>query len=48
VPGNFAVDLLVRTPKEIKKRIAAGDWFIREILESGRVLYDASHHTRMA
>jgi predicted nucleotidyltransferase len=48
VPGNFAMDLLVRTPKEIKKRIAAGDWFIREILESGRVLYDASHHARMA
>ena len=37
----FALDLLVRTPQEVHKRIAMGDTFIRDILEHGKVLYEA-------
>ncbi len=37
----FAVDLLVRSPAELQRRAQLSDWFIREILERGRVLYDA-------
>jgi len=39
-PG-FPMDLLVRTPAEIRKRLAWNDFFIREIMEKGKVLYAA-------
>jgi hypothetical protein len=34
------IDVLVRTPEEIAKRLSMGDTFIREILEKGVVLYE--------
>jgi predicted nucleotidyltransferase len=37
----FPVDLLVRTPELIKQRLAWNDFFLREILEKGKVLYAA-------
>jgi predicted nucleotidyltransferase len=37
----FPVDLLVRTPEKIRQRIEMGDNFIKDILEEGRVLYEA-------
>lgn len=37
----FPLDLLVRTPAKIRERLAMGDGFIREILERGKVLYEA-------
>jgi predicted nucleotidyltransferase len=37
----MGVDLIVRTPKEIQERLEIQDTFIREILERGRVAYDA-------
>jgi predicted nucleotidyltransferase len=39
-PG-FPMDLLVRTPAEVRKRLAWNDFFIREIMEKGKVLYAA-------
>ena len=39
-PG-FPVDLLVRTGEKVRERIEMGDDFIREILEEGKVLYEA-------
>jgi predicted nucleotidyltransferase len=41
-PG-FPLDLIVRTPKQIKKRLEWNDFFIREIIEQGRVLYEADN-----
>jgi len=38
-PKFVSMDILVRTPKEIKKRLEIGDYFIKEILEKGKVLY---------
>ncbi len=39
-PG-FPVDLLVRTPQKVRERMQMGDDFMREILEEGKVLYEA-------
>ena len=39
----FPVDLLVRTPMEIQKRLAMGDAFIQEVTQRGKVLYEAGH-----
>jgi predicted nucleotidyltransferase len=37
------IDLLVRRPEEVKDRLAMGDSFMREIVERGRVMYEAHH-----
>lgn len=37
------LELLVRTPEQVTERIAAHDWFMQEIIEKGRVLYEADH-----
>lgn len=39
-PRLFPVDILVRTPAEIQQALIAGDFFVREILENGLVLYE--------
>lgn len=39
---NFAVDLLARTPEEIDRRLGWNDYFLREIIEKGKVLYEAA------
>jgi predicted nucleotidyltransferase len=36
----FPLDLKVRTPKNMKWRLEAGDWFLREVMEKGKVLYE--------
>lgn len=40
---RFPIDLIVRTPKQIKTRIKLGDFFLREITEKGKVLYESAH-----
>jgi len=40
---DFPIDLLVRTPEQIRARIKLGDFFLREITEKGKVLYEAAH-----
>lgn len=39
-PRPFAVDILVKTPQEIKTAIRDGDFFIEEIYTQGKVLYE--------
>jgi len=39
---RFPLDLLVRTPEKVRQRIEMGDDFMREILEEGKVLYEAN------
>ncbi len=41
LPHEIPMDILVRTPAEIRRRLSMGDPFIREILLKGRLLYDA-------
>ncbi|MFH1477045.1 MAG: nucleotidyltransferase domain-containing protein [Verrucomicrobiota bacterium] len=38
---QFPLDLLVRSPLKVKKRLAMGDCFMREIITKGQVLYEA-------
>lgn len=40
---RFPVDLLVRTPEQIRQRLAWNDFFLREVLEQGKVLYESTH-----
>ncbi len=35
---SFPMDILVRTPQEIARRLKYGDFFIRDIMEKGKVL----------
>ena len=38
---QFPVDILIRTPEKVQQRIKMGDGFMREIVEEGKVLYEA-------
>ena len=38
-PRPFPVDLLVKSYSQIKSRIAQGDFFLQEIMENGKSLY---------
>jgi predicted nucleotidyltransferase len=38
----FPLDIIVRTPAAMRWRLAAGDSFLREITEQGKVLYEAA------
>jgi predicted nucleotidyltransferase len=40
LPRPFPVDILVKTPQEIKKGLDTGDFFLKEILTRGKVLYE--------
>jgi predicted nucleotidyltransferase len=37
------LDLLVRTPEDLERRLRLGDWFLREVMERGIVLYERPH-----
>ncbi len=37
---HLPLDLIVRSQNQLSKRINAGDFFLKEILERGRILYD--------
>lgn len=41
-PG-FGVDILVRTPAEVAERLVMEDYFMRDVVERGQVLYEADH-----
>ncbi len=39
-PRPFPVDIIVRTPDELKERLEIGDCFFREIVDKGVVLFE--------
>ncbi len=39
-PHPFGMDILVRAPKQLKERIAMGDYFLRAIVAKGKVVYE--------
>ena len=43
VAPEFAVDLIVRTPQELRRRLAQEDGFLAEIVRRGKVLYETAH-----
>jgi predicted nucleotidyltransferase len=42
VERRFALDLIVRKPKDMEWRLEQGDWFLRDIVSKGKVLYEAT------
>lgn len=38
-PRIFPIDLIVYTPEQVEKRKKIGDFFVKDILKKGRVLY---------
>lgn len=43
VRPRIPVDLLVRTPEQVKERMDNNDWFLREVLTEGRRLYESAN-----
>jgi len=37
---DIPLDILVYTPREIEKRISLGDFFVRNIIQQGKILYE--------
>jgi predicted nucleotidyltransferase len=46
IRAGFPMDLIVRSPREIRERLDIDDSFIAEILERGETLYEI-HHARV-
>ena len=40
---RFPIDIMVRKPAELRKRLKMGDFFLRDVVEKGKVLYEAAH-----
>jgi predicted nucleotidyltransferase len=36
----FSLDVIVYTPRNLRWRLAEGDWFLREVVGQGKVLYE--------
>ncbi len=43
IEAQMSVDLLVRTPEFVAQRIEMGDFFMQDVMEQGKVLYQADH-----
>jgi uncharacterized protein len=43
IKPNIPLDLLARTPEDIKERIANNDVFVSEIVTKGKRLYESEH-----
>lgn len=42
-PRPFGLDILVRTPTDLERRIALGDFFLRELVSKGKAIYERPH-----
>jgi predicted nucleotidyltransferase len=43
VRASFPMDVIVRSPQQIKQRLAQGDSFITDVLRHGRLMYEGEH-----
>jgi predicted nucleotidyltransferase len=43
VEADFPMDLIVRTPAEMRQRLSWGDSFLQEVIQKGIALYEAAH-----
>lgn len=43
VTPRLPVDLMVRTPAQVRRRVAQNDFFLKDVLSKGKLLYEASH-----
>lgn len=44
VPAPFPMDLIVRTPTQVRSALAEGALFLTEVMTRGKVLYETSDH----
>ena len=44
---TFPIDILVRTPQWIARRLRLNDFFIQDVVKRGRVLYDNASNARL-
>jgi predicted nucleotidyltransferase len=42
ISRKFPLDLLVKTPADVQRRLGMGDQFLATIMAEGKVLYDAA------
>ena len=40
---GFSMDLIAMTPRRLRERLDREDFFLREVMEKGQVLYEGSH-----
>lgn len=43
VRADFPVDIIVRPPDEVRRRLSERDSFITEVMSRGRIVYEAVH-----
>lgn len=43
IDPRFSVDVLVRTARELENGIVLGDFFLREIVAKGKILYEPTY-----
>ena len=43
VRAPFPMDVIVRSPEKVARRLAQGDGFIAEVLHHGRLMYESKH-----
>ena len=43
VRSRIPVDLVVRTPREMHQRLQWNDYFLKEVVKRGEVLYESAH-----
>jgi uncharacterized protein len=43
VPRSFPLDLIVRSPADVRRRLRMGDRFIRDVTSKGVVLHEVRH-----
>lgn len=41
LPDELPIDLIIYTPQEVEKSLKMGSYFVEDILEEGKVLYEA-------
>jgi predicted nucleotidyltransferase len=42
ISPRVPVDLIVRDPEDVERRLEANDFFLREVIERGKVLYEST------
>ena len=40
--SSLPIDLLVRTPEQVRERVEMEDFFMREIVDQGKILYETN------
>jgi len=44
IDAPFSIDVIVRKPRTLAWRLREGDWFLRDVVGRGRVVYEEADH----